>query len=209
MIICISLIQRAPARSPLYERSAAEAVLNWQTNYRGRGCPCRPRGCDHREETLPLVAAAVDSGASGVVAGSDRQRRCCANSAFSRQVELMSAESQDLEPLRSVPLVISTYTAAATARAVHKVPRSAFSGQPQASARVDSHALTIVVLAIAFTVLGCAFIVVGAWVRCQPETSEEREAPRLVSISRCVAHKTVTSPLEVVAIHKGKFSGKV
>ena len=53
-------------------------------------------------------------------------------SLFVRQVELMASEEGG-EPLRSVPLVISTYSVAETGpagRAVRKVPRSALASGP-------------------------------------------------------------------------------
>ncbi|KAF0311237.1 Transmembrane protein fend [Amphibalanus amphitrite] len=126
-------------------------------------------------------------------------------SIYNIQVELMVSEEGG-EPLRSVPLVISTYSVAETGpagRAVRKVPRSALAGGP-AGQRLplgDAALLALLLLALCCTAL-CGLLVTARQRCAVPRRpAAGPPAPRLLpAVSRCVAHKTVPSPLDVTAI---------
>ncbi|XP_037085234.1 uncharacterized protein LOC119105816 [Pollicipes pollicipes] len=126
-------------------------------------------------------------------------------SIYNIQVELMSVE-QGVEPLRSVPLVISTYSVAA-GHAVHKVPRSALAGKPltQPPLRADDSLLLPLLLVLALCcATGCALMVLLRRLCPGGELAEtqrplEEAQRRLFAVSRCVAHKSVASPIDVVA----------
>jgi len=127
-------------------------------------------------------------------------------------VELISSEL-DLEPLRSVPLVISTYSVVST----HKVPRSALSGQPFAAPETNGsvsdttgNLLVTVLTAMTLTLtVFCAMF----FSLCRGGSSEEEQIDgeecsvvgdhpevQLFAVSPSVAHKMVASPLEVASI---------
>ena len=118
----------------------------------------------------------------------------------------MASEAGE-EPLRSVPLVISTYSVEETGpsgRAVRKVPRSALAGGPAAVQSLPAgEAALLLLLLLALCCTAVCGVLLTVRQRCsgpRPAASRRPSPCLLPAVSRCVAHKTVLSPLEVPAI---------